>query len=120
MSTDFNIRPVGTPALSPVIPPSPAATDAVATELPPTQSVTVVDPGASPRNDQPQSSANVSHQVVFDSAAASFVFQVLNADTEQVVTQFPDEAMLRRRAYFHALDLSKAGSTRPLATDRSA
>ncbi len=62
---------------------------------------------------------NVSRQVVFDQAAASFVFQVVNERTEAVVNQFPDEAMLRRRAYFHALDL-KSEPSRPLSTDLSA
>jgi hypothetical protein len=37
-----------------------------------------------------------------------------------VVDQFPDEAVLRRRAYFHTLDLTKDQPTRPLATDRTA
>jgi hypothetical protein len=37
-----------------------------------------------------------------------------------VVEQFPDEAVLRRRAYFHALDLTKDAPTRVLATDRRA
>jgi hypothetical protein len=37
-----------------------------------------------------------------------------------VVNQFPDEAVLRRRAYFHTLDLTKETPTRPLATDRTA
>jgi hypothetical protein len=36
--------------------------------------------------------------------------------TGEVVQQFPDEAMLARRAYFHSLDLSKE-TTHPLATD---
>ena len=70
------------------------------------------------RNDLP-SSENVSRQVVFDQAAASFVFQVLNEKTDAVVNQFPDEAMLRRRAYFHAQDL-KSEPSRPLNTDLSA
>lgn len=119
MSTDFSIRPVGTPAPSPITPSSPAATAAVATELPPSKTVTAPDAGASLRNN-PQQDQDVSRQVIFDSSAASFVFQVVNQKTEQVVTQFPDEAMLRRRAYFHALDVSKADTARPLATDRSA
>jgi hypothetical protein len=37
-----------------------------------------------------------------------------------VVQQFPDEAVLRRRAYFHALDLTKGAPMRALATDRKA
>jgi hypothetical protein len=36
------------------------------------------------------------------------------------VWQFPDEAVLRRRAYFHALDRARGKPTRPLATDRTA
>jgi hypothetical protein len=34
--------------------------------------------------------------------------------------QFPDEAVLRRRAYFSALDRTRGKPTRPLATDRTA
>jgi hypothetical protein len=37
-----------------------------------------------------------------------------------VVQQFPDDAVLRRRAYFHTLDLNKSEPTRMLATDRKA
>jgi hypothetical protein len=37
-----------------------------------------------------------------------------------VVQQFPDDAMLRRRAYFHSLDLTNGSSTHPLATDVTA
>jgi uncharacterized FlaG/YvyC family protein len=48
------------------------------------------------------------------------VFQVVNDRTNQVVQQFPDEAVLRRRAYFHRLDLAKGTPTRLLATDRKA
>jgi hypothetical protein len=33
------------------------------------------------------------------------------------VKQFPDEAVLRRRAYFRSLDLAKETAARPLATD---
>jgi hypothetical protein len=37
-----------------------------------------------------------------------------------VINQFPDSAMLRRRAYFRALDLTKTSPPRGVATDRSA
>jgi hypothetical protein len=119
MSTDFSIRPVGSPAPAPIAPSSPAAISAVATELPASQTVTAQEAGAGLRNDR-QQSGDVSRQVVFNRDAASFVFQVVNDKTDEVVTQFPDEAMLRRRAYFRALDLSKAEAERPLSTDRSA
>jgi hypothetical protein len=120
MSTDFSIRPVGIPAPAPIVPtPGPAANDAVQTDLPASQTVSASEAGASVHNDL-QHNENVSRQVVFDQAAASFVFQVVNDKTDAVVNQFPDEAMLRRRAYFHALDMSKSEPSRPLSTDRSA
>jgi hypothetical protein len=37
-----------------------------------------------------------------------------------VVKQFPEEAVLRRRAYFHALDLTKDTPQRLRTTDRQA
>ena len=47
MSTDFNIKPVGAPVAAPIVQPvSEAANNAVATELPASQSVTAVDAGA--------------------------------------------------------------------------
>jgi hypothetical protein len=36
------------------------------------------------------------------------------------VKQFPDEALLRRRAYFRALDMVKAEREQPVVTDRRA
>ncbi|TCU59157.1 hypothetical protein EDE08_12938 [Bradyrhizobium sp. R2.2-H] len=119
MSTDFSIRPVGIPAPAQIVPTSNvAANEAVQTDLPVSQTVAASATGAPVRNDLPNHE-NVSRQVVFDQAAASFVFQVVNARTDAVVTQFPDEAMLRRRAYFHALDMQSEPS-RPLSTDVSA
>ncbi|OAF13649.1 hypothetical protein AYJ54_43815 [Bradyrhizobium centrolobii] len=124
MSTDFSIRPVGIPAPAPIVTTSnAAANDAVQTDLPVSQTVAASDTSAAVRNDLQsgdlQNNENVSRQVVFDQAAASFVFQVVNDKTDAVVNQFPDEAMLRRRAYFHALDL-KSEPSRPLNTDLSA
>jgi len=117
MSTDFSIKPVGAPVATPAAQPvSAAANNAVATELPPGQSVIVADPSADPL----PASDYVSHQVVLDRAAASIVYQVIDSRTDTVVEQFPDEAVLRRRAYFHTLDLTKGLPTRPLATDRTA
>ena len=121
MSTDFSIKPVGAPVVIPVAhPASEAAVHAIATELPAAQSVTAADASVGARNDFEPSNANVSHQIVLDRAAASIVYQVVDARTSVVVQQFPDEAVLRRRAYFHALDLTKSEPTRMLATDRKA
>ena len=120
MSTDFSIRPVGAPVAAPIITTaSDSARGAVATQLPPSQTVTATDAGAGARNDLQYSGDFVSRQAFFD-RAASVVFQVVDSRTDQVVQQFPDEAVLRRRAYFHTLDLTKEASSRPLATDLKA
>ena len=117
MSMDFNIKPVGAPVATPVAPPvSEAVNHAVATELPAPQSVTVVD--ASVRARAGFASPSLSHQVVIDRAAASIVYRVVDDDTSEVIKQFPEEAILRRRAYFNSLDQSKGLPTRMLATDR--
>jgi hypothetical protein len=120
MSTDFSIKPVGAPVATPIAQPvSEAANNAVATVLPPSQSVTVVDASASVRND-PGPSNDVSHQAFLDRAAGSIVYQAINERTGAVINQFPDNAMLRRRAYFRALDLTKNTIPRGVATDRNA
>jgi hypothetical protein len=121
MSTDFSIRPVGAPVATLVVqpPPSEAAGHAVATELPASQSVTVADASAALRNDS-STAGDLSHQAFIDRAAASIVYQVVDNRTNAVVEQFPDEAVLRRRAYFHTLDMTKSMPTRILATDRKA
>jgi uncharacterized FlaG/YvyC family protein len=48
------------------------------------------------------------------------VYQVVDQKTDEVVDQYPDEAVLRRRAYFHALDISKDDTPRVIPTDRVA
>ena len=121
MSTDFSIRPVGAPVATPIVSAAgDAARAAVPTQLPPSQSVSAADASTSVRNDPQDPGEFVSRQAFFDRAAGAFVFQVIDSRTDQVVTQFPDEAVLRRRAYFHALDLTKEETTRPLATDLKA
>ena len=128
MSTDFNIKPVGAPVAAPIVQHvSEAARHAVATELPASQSVAAVDSGARASTDSAavrvsisSASASVSSQVVIDLDARAVVYQVIDTKTSQVVKQFPEEAVLRRRAYFHALDLSKDAPTRLRATDRQA
>src|SRR5882724_2373145 len=133
MSTDFNIKPVGAPVAAPIAQPlSDAAHHAVATELPASQSVAAVDASARTGNESDAvqvsissaassaASASVSNQVVIDRDAAAVVYQVVDNRTSQVVKQFPEEAVLRRRAYFHTLDLTKDAPTRLRATDRRA
>jgi hypothetical protein len=125
MSTDFSIKPVGAPVAAPIVQPvSEAAHNAVPTELPASESVTAADAGARVIDSAAVrislSSASTSNQVIIDRDAASIVYQVIDDRTSQVVKQFPEEAVLRRRAYFHTLDLTKDAPTRLRATDRSA
>jgi hypothetical protein len=121
MSTDFSIKPVGAPAATPFVQPSSAAANhPVPTELPASQSVTATSASAGARNDPQPADDSVSRQAFIDQAAASIVYQVVDTRTNQVVEQFPDEAVLRRRAYFHTLDLTKGTPTRLVVTDRKA
>lgn len=121
MGMDFNIKPVGAPAaISFVEPAGEAVQNAVATQLPASQSITAVEISAAVRNDPQAASAGTSHQIIFDRDAASMVYQVVDNRTSIVVRQFPDEAMLRRRAYFHALDMIKSDPLREPAADRIA
>lgn len=134
MSTDFNIKPVGAPVAAPIAQPvSDAAQSAVATELPAPQSVAAAE-GSSATSIESNAvqvsisnaaalnaaAAAVSDQVVIDRDARTVVYQVVDNRTSQVVKQFPEEAVLRRRAYFHTLDLTKDAPTRLLVTDRTA
>ncbi len=128
MSTDFNIKPVGAPVAAPIVQHvSEAAQHAVATELPASQSVSAAGSGARASTDSAavrvsisNASASVSNQVVIDRDTRAIVYQVIDTRTSQVVKQFPEDAVLRRRAYFHALDLTKDAPQRLSATDRKA
>ena len=126
MSIDFNIKPVGAPVAAPVVQHvSEAAQHAVTTQLPPSQSVSAADAPSRANIDSDAvrvsiSNAAVSNQVVIDRDARAVVYQVVDNKTSQVVQQFPEEAVLRRRAYFHTLDLTKDAPQRLSATDRTA
>jgi hypothetical protein len=120
MSTDFSIRPVGAPAPSPVIQPvSVAANNAVQTELPANQSVTASDASVT-RNDAEIVSFDLSHEAYYDRSAGSMVYQIVDQKTDEVMDQYPDEAVLRRRAYFHALEMSRDDTPRAIPTNRVA
>jgi hypothetical protein len=53
-----------------------------------------------------------------NSAVAS-VYQVADNRTNLVAQQLPDQSVLRRRAYFRALDLTRRTPTRLVVTDRT-
>ena len=105
MGADFNIKPAGAIVAAPVMRPLPqAAQEAVSTQLPPSQSVVAVDESLHIRNDTTFGDFNMSRQVSIDRAAGTIVTQVIDAETRLVIKQFPDEALLRSRAYARALD----------------
>ena len=121
MSTDFSIKPVGAPVAAPIVQPvREAAKQAVKTELPASSTVTATDSGQAVRYDSNAVSSSRSNQVLIDRDAASIVYQVVDNRTSEVVKQFPEEAVLRRRAYFRTLELAKDAPTRLRATDRKA
>jgi uncharacterized FlaG/YvyC family protein len=117
---------VGAPVAAPIVQHvSEAAQHAVATELPASQSVAAVDTSARASTDSAAvrvsiSNAAVANQVFIDRDARAIVYQVIDTKTDQVVKQFPEEAVLRRRAYFHTLDLTKDAPQRLTGTDRTA
>ena len=121
MSTDFSIKPAGAPVAAPIVQPiREAAEHAVKTELPPRATVTATDAGVAVRYDSNVVSRSMSNQVVIDREAAAIVYQVVDNRTSEVIKQFPEEAVLRRRAYFRTLELAKDAPTRLRATDRKA
>jgi hypothetical protein len=121
MSSDFSIKPAGAPGAAPMLQPAPAAAgDAVATDLPAHQSVAAADAGVRLRHDPQSSGGDTSNNVVIDRDAGAVVYQVVDNRTNLVVKQFPDQAVLRRRAYFRALDLMASELLRSHLTDRQA
>lgn len=112
MGSDFNIKPVGASVTATVIEPaSDAAKTAVPTQLPPAKAVTATDASVTLRNNPQAESDRVSRQIVIDRAAASIVYQIVDKRTSAVVSQFPDEARLRARAYLRAQDIAKQDHT---------
>jgi hypothetical protein len=121
MSTDFSIKPVGASIAAPIVQSmGEAAQNAVPTDLPPGQSVTAAEATSRADINSNAVNASMSNRVFIDRDAGAVVYQVVDNRTSQVVRQFPDDAMLRRRAYFRALDLSKESPTRRGGTDRRA
>src|SRR3954464_4950051 len=127
MSTDSVIKPVGAPVAAPIIrPATDAVRGAVATQLPPDQTVTA-PPGlsrvsVSPANYQQVDGDRISKGVIIDRDAAEIVFVSVDKKTNQVVDQFPEESRLRTRAYMRALDTARQDALqhdRRLETDRT-
>jgi hypothetical protein len=118
MDTGLNIRPVQTANLAPVRIAPPVERQAVASDLPETQAVTAAaevapvsfQEDASGRGLRAQLNVAIDQKssridtpavqkVVQDEATKELIFRKVRPDTGQVVGQFPDEAMLRLKAY---------------------
>ncbi len=121
MGADFNIKPVtAATAAAPLQPAFEAPKDAVATQLPASQTVSAGNASARVRTDLRAAPGSTTNQTVIDRSANAVVYQVVDNRTKLVLRQFPEEAMLRRRAYFRALDLLKSEQLRAPAADRTA
>ena len=108
MSSDFSIKPAGSPVATAVVQSAGAAADdAVATELPAHQSVGAADHSVDARLDPQDSAADTSKHVMLDRDAGAVVWQVVDNRTSLVVKQFPDQGFLRRRAYARALEQAR-------------
>ena len=121
MSTDFSIRPVGAPAETPVVQPVSQAAKA--------RSRPSCRPARASRRPTP-----AWRRATIQARAMSYRIRLhrpgrgldrLSGRRWQTDggAAIPDEAVLRRRAYFHALDLTKSEPTRfspPTARPRSA
>lgn len=98
----------GAPQVVPVrLAPAPVA-EAVTTDLSPSKSVTAANNAAATRNDPSLTSSDLFQRtVLIDPATQDLIFRVIDVRSRQVVRQVPDEALLRMRAYVHALTEGK-------------
>lgn len=118
MDTGLNVRPVQPVASAPTRVSPPVERQTTASELPETQAVTAAAEGDSARFDEEAGSRTLCaelnaaidkkssrfgseavQKVVQDQTTKELVFRKVRPDTGQVVAQYPEEAMLRLRAY---------------------
>ncbi|MGZ3408900.1 MAG: hypothetical protein ACXWKC_03025 [Xanthobacteraceae bacterium] len=117
MSVDFNIKPVGAVVAAPVLVPVPAAAKtAVETQLPPSNAVVAPSAAAIAQNDAQAVNGRRSDQIIIDREAAEVVYRTVDTLTRVVVSQFPDDAILRARAYGRALDIARQEQSQKATT----
>jgi uncharacterized FlaG/YvyC family protein len=75
--------------------------------LPAHQSVVAADAAPRLRNDTQNAGGHTSNNVILDRDAGAVVYQVVDNRTSLVVKQFPDQGVLRRRAYARALEQAR-------------
>ncbi len=118
MDTGLNIRPVLAAQSAPVRVDPPVARQAVAPELPDTQAVTAASEDVPVRFNEESGARNLRaalnsaldrkaskiaeppvSQVVRDEATKELIFRKVNPETGRIVGQYPDEAIMRLKAY---------------------
>jgi hypothetical protein len=117
MDTGLNVRIAQPVSIAPVRVAPPVERQAVASELPATQAVTAVadEPAVNLRDSNTSDNlrAEISEaldrrarivgetvsKVDRDETTKELIFRKISAETGQIIGQYPDEAMLRQRAY---------------------
>jgi uncharacterized FlaG/YvyC family protein len=113
MESGIRIRPVQTTSLAPVRPEPTVERQVVRTELPEIQSVQAIAefrPENGLRDEQrvilsglnraiDEQAAEPTRKVTRDEATKELVFSKISPETGEVIGQYPDEAILRMRAY---------------------
>lgn len=119
MGTNFSVNSLGPAAAAPVErAPSAAVAESVPAQLPPGRSVVALERSEVARMN-PHGAQAAGRQIVLDRDAGMMVYQVIDRRSGAVVWQVPEEAVLRRRAYFHALDIMRDAHAEPPQTDRT-
>jgi phage-related baseplate assembly protein len=118
MDSGLSIRPVQPVSIAPVRISPPVERQTVASELPETQAVAAAPADAPVRFDDEASARNLRAElnaaidkkssqvtpdpvskVVQDETTKELIFRKISPATGEVIRQYPDEAMLRQRAY---------------------
>ncbi len=111
MSADFSIKPAGAPVQTPIVRVGLDTPESgVSTQLPAQQAVTApatADQQPAIQHNTQQHGDELSRQVTIDRDAAAIVYQVVDNRSGTVIRQFPDQAVLTRRAYFRAQELKQ-------------
>lgn len=130
MESVSGVRPVQTTSQAPVRVFVPQERQVARTELPEAKVVNaaarVAETGRK-AEDQSQAAQLQTKRVVRDDATKELVFRTVSASTGQVISQYPDEAILRDRAYranqerqdrLQAVQQKSESAEKPSAEDR--
>jgi hypothetical protein len=77
--------------------------NAVATDLPAAKSVTAANAATPTVNNATAPNSAYQYQVIVDPGTNEVVYRTVDERSRQVIRQVPDQALLRMRAYAHAL-----------------